>query len=542
MSHASSRPRRPLFATSLALAAAVTLGCESEINLVGSPARPLVGEAGAVRAILAPGAAGTVVTIDDPSGLPAFIREARDLKVAVGGQTAIVARPSAGHYTFTLPANTRLDPDVTGHLKVLFVANERDSQLITLHTGNPLQFGSPLVTTEPSPAFLVRGMKVRLVANTPISTDRYELSWSASTTGLAPWQPIPGDGRTASWTPAQAGNYFIRIEAVDRQTRQAHSVTTPSAVVFVAERRGIVTTTPASGAVSRGQVVRLAFQAPQGFEGDLERVTWSYAASPQGPWTAITGAGSVLEWMPTALGAWYLKAEAVVVETGEVASFVSPEAAVFVSEPTGIIAASPSAVERGDRVGVSLNAAVAPGQAVAWFYSRTGGSALGTAWTPMLGSTADNDLVVNEAGTYSFRADLAGPGGAVRTFTTNEPIVTVTEGNTPLITTDPPNNVIARGSSVLLRLNARGVDEDRFSYLWYYTANPVAGWTALTQDSALDARRKSYLWETERNVFGSLVQVPAGSYFIRVDATELVALRRTYTFTSTSPVVTIENP
>ncbi|MEB3328958.1 MAG: hypothetical protein VKQ33_06970 [Candidatus Sericytochromatia bacterium] len=535
------RSARPLVAASLAVAAVATLGCESEINLVGTPAKPLLGEPSAVRAILAPGAGGTVVTIDDPSGLPAFVREARELKVAVGGQTAIVSRPSGGHYTFTLPANTRLDPDVTGLLKVLFVVDERESQLITLATGNPLQFGNPLVTTEPAPAFLSRGMKVRLVANTTISTDRYELSWFASPTGTAPWQPIPGDGRTASWTPAQAGSYFIRIEAVDRETRQAHSVTTPAAVVFVAERQGVITTTPASGAVPRGQVVRLAFQAPQGFGGEVERITWSYAASPQGPWTAITGAGPVLAWMPTALGAWYVKAEAVAATTGEVASFVSPEPVVFVSEPTGIIAATPAAVERGDRVSLTLGAAVAPTQPVAWFYSRSGASAPGTTWTPLQGTGTANDLVVNEAGTYSFRADVADPAGVVRTFTTTEPIVTVTEGASPLITTDPPNNVIARGGSVLLRLNARGVDENRFSYLWYYTANPGMGWTALPLDTALEGRRKSYTWDTEQNVFGSLVQVPAGSYFIRVDATELVAPRRTYTFSSSSPVVTIEN-
>lgn len=531
--------------TSFTLAACLTLlGCESEINLVGTPARPLQGESQAVRAILATSAAGTSVTIDEPTGLPAFVREARELKVAVGGQTVMVSRPSAGHYSFVLPAATRLVPDVAGNLKVLFIADERDSQLVTLQTGTPLQFGNPPVSTDPSPAFVVRGMKVRLVANTPVSTDRYEFSWFVSPTGLAPWQGIPAQGKEASWTPTASGNYHVRVDAIDRATRQAYTTVTPAAVVFVTESKGVVVTTPAGGAITRGQAVKLTFQKPEGFAGEASRVTWSYGASAQGPWTPITAQGTSIDWLAPSVGNWHIKAEAVSASTGELASFSSSEPLVYVSEGLGVITANPSAVERGDRVALALNAEVPETASVAWFYSRTGASALGATWTPLLGSTRANDLVVNEAGTYSFRADVAGPGGQVRTFTTTDPLVTVTEGSSPLVTSDPVNSVIKKGSAVTLRLNARGVDETRFTYLWFVTTNPGLGWSALPQ-KVDDAKRKTYFWETEQNVtvgpVTTLVQQPAGSYYVRVDATEIASPRRTYTFTSSGPVVTIEN-
>jgi hypothetical protein len=134
----------------------------------------------------------------------------------------------------------------------------------------------------------------------------------------------------------------------------------------------------------------------------------------------------------------------------------------------------------------------------------------------------------------------------VRSFTTADPIFSVTEGSIPLISSDPPNAVVRRGSAVTLKLNARGVDEDNFTYLWYNALNPLAGWSAITVPEVPDSQKKTFLWRTEYTLtdpFGGtrLIQQHSGSYFIRVDAFEKTGARRMYTFTSTSPIVTIEN-
>ncbi|MEB3198331.1 MAG: hypothetical protein VKP62_14120 [Candidatus Sericytochromatia bacterium] len=520
-------------------------GCESEINTLATPARPVVGPEAGVRAILTPGAGGTVVTIDSPEGLPALVRQARDLKVAVGGQSVVVSRPSGGHYTFTVPSGARLEPDVAGNWEAVFIADERESQIVTLQSGSPLPFGDPAVLVEPSPAFLVRGMPVKLRANTTATPEQYQFTWSYSTTGTAPWLPIPSREKEAEWTPAQGGNYFVRIDAVDRKTQRAYTTVTGAPIVFVTESKGVITTTPPRGGVTRGQSVRLTFTPPAGLAIENPRVSWSYAASPQGPWSAIAGAGTTLDWLPAAIGSWYLKADVLSPTTGAVASFISPEAAVVVSEATGLISATPGAVERGDRVALQLNMELPGAKQVTWYYARTGASAAGLVWVPMLGTGRTNDLVVNEAGTYSFRADVPEPNGSVRTFTTTDPVVSVTEGASPLITTDPPQAVVPRGANVTLKLNARGVDEDRFTYLWYTSTNPLAGWTAIQMTDADDAKRKSFTWETQQtiSVLGttSVVLQPPGAYFIRVDAFEKVSPNRVYTFTSSTPLVTIEN-
>jgi hypothetical protein len=497
------------------------------------------------RAIFSPSAAGITVTIDDPTQLPAVVREAKNLKVGIAGQNLTVSKPSGGYYSFVIPANTRVEPDVDGNWKVLFVIDERDSQLITLKTGSPLPFADPPIIVNPAPAFVVRGMGVKLTANTTASEEDYQFTWAYSASGNAPWLPIPATGKRADWTPAQGGNFFVRIDAVNRKTQQLYSTVSATPLVFVTESKGVITTDPPRGGISRGETVKLNFTAPNGLDATDAQISWSFAASPQGPWTTLPSSGPAVDWLPANNGAFFIKADVIAGPDREVATFISPEAAVFVSEKAGVITASPSAVNRGDRIALNLNMSLPGSQQVSWFFSRTGAGPT-AAWTPLLGTNTSNDLIVNEAGSYSFRADVAEPGGAVRSFTTAEPVVTVTEGSTPLITTDPPNAVIRRGSSVNLRLNARGVDESNFTFLWYNALNPLAGWSAITVPEVPDSQKKIFLWKTQYTLtdpFGAttLIQQPPGSYFIRVDAFEKNPPRRSYTFTSTSPIVTIEN-
>ena len=536
-----SHLRRPLLI--LVAAASLATGCESTFNMAGSPAAPPVGQEAAVRAILATGAGGTAVTIDNPQALPAAVTSARKLEVAIGGTKLPVTRSPGGFYTFVVPAASRFAPDVAGNWKVVFVLDDTGSQIVTLQTGSPVQFANPPVLTDPSPGFIVRGLDLKLRANTEASTDKYQFTWAYSTTGTAPWLPIPGQGKEVEWTPPQAGNFFIKVDAVDRATQQSYSTTTASALVFVTDGDEVITTTPTSGSVERGQPVDLAFNRPQGLRGDDLSYAWSVGGSPNGPWTLVQGSGDKIQWLPTALGSYYVKTEVSSRTTGEVNTFVSPEAIVFVNEGRPIVTANPSAVLRGDRVALDLNLTLAGTAPVSWFYQRTG--AAGGVWTSISGTGRTNSLVVNEAGTYSFRVDVPDASGNIKTFTTSEPVLNVAEGETPLIQTVPRNNIINQGGTTTLQLNARGVDETNFRYTWFISTNPQGGWQALALDNASDAFKKSFVWETETvtelpNGTKFRTNVPPGSYYVRVDAAEKIG-SNVYTFTSSTPVVVIQN-
>ena len=534
---------RPSFTLPIALAtlatASLVAACQSQFNMTGTPALAPQTQGTSVRALLAPGAAGTAVTIDNPGALPEAVRNANNLAVAFGTQVVRVTRNPGGYYTFTVPTQARMEPDVAGNWKVVFVMDERQSQIVTLQTGSPVQFANPPVLTDPAPAFIVRGLDVKLTANTPAGTDKYEFTWAYATTAQGPWQPIPGRGKVVTWTPPQQGNYYVKVDAVDRTTQLPYSTTTSSAAVFVTDGKDVVTTTPTSGSVDRGQPVTLNFNRPGGLVGTDLSYAWSYSASPQGPWSVISGSGDKVDWLPTGIGSYYVRTEVANRANGEINTFVTPDAVVFVNERTPIVTANPSSVQRGDRTELTMNLNLPGSGPVTWSYSRTGGGPTAQ-WTPLSGNGKTNKLVVNEAGSYTFRVDVPDAAGSVKTFITTDPVLSVSEGATPLITSEPVNAAIQRGGSVDLVLNARGVDEANYKFIWYVSTSPFAGWSALPIEKAEDLRKKTFHWRTEFTVRGTVVgQTPVGSYFVRVDATENNG-PNTYTFTSATPVVTIQ--
>lgn len=626
------RPLVPILAVALALA-----GCDSQIRSTAVHANAALGVPGDVLATVTQGPGGAQVTIQDPRQLPEPIRQAVDLKVAFGGTRVPVTRTPGGYYIFSIPASARVQQDVAGNLRVVFIMDDLSSQIVTLRSGSPVQFAQPPVLTAPAPAFIARGLDVRLTANTEASTEKYQFTWSYATSAAGPWQPIPGEGKTVEWTPPLAGNFFVKVDAVDRATQQAYSTTTPAAVVFVTDAKEVITTDPPSGGVARGRSVKLRFNRPNGLVGEAPTYAWSVAPSPQGPWQTLSGDGTEITWLPTAAGSYFAKVEVSDRRTGKVNTFVSPQAVVFVTEGSPIVAADPSTATRGTRVGLRLNLEVAEGAPVNWFYSRTGNGPTAQ-WLPLAGTARTNDLLVNEAGAYHFRIDVPDANGAVKTFTTSEPVLnvtegapivaatprnaqrgdrvslalnlgvpegtrvnwfysrtgngpaaqwqplsgtgrtnaflvneagayhfrvdvpdangaikpfttsdaalTVTEGDLPLITSEPRNNVVRQGANVTLKLNARGVDETNFRYTWFVSTSPFGPWTALPFERASDATKTTYEWETETTIEfpdGSERDLthPPGSYFVRVDAAEKDG-PNVYTFTSSTPVVTIQ--
>jgi hypothetical protein len=524
-----SRLRLPSLILALAL-----VGCDSQISMTGTPAAtPVAAEVG-VPAILSAGAAGQTVVIDNPSLLPEAVRTAGTLEVAVGGAKVPVAKGAGGFYTFSIPSTVRPTLDVAGNLRVVFIMDDRRSQIITLKTGSPVGFGQPAVVTDPNPAFITKGLEVHLKANTDASIDRYQFTWSAGASAQGPWTPIPGQGKEVDWTPAVAGNYFIKVDAVDRQTQLSYPTVTSQALVFVTEPEGVVTSMPASGSVERGAPVKLTFNRPSGLAGENLSLSWSAATSAQGPWTSIQGEGTSVDFLPTNVGSYFVKVDVTNKATGEVNSFTTPKTVVLVTESKPIITPSATSVDRGAKVDLTLNVADPGPGPFTWYYSRVSAPT----WVLIPGNAKNNTFIVNEAGAYNFRVDISQATGGVKTFTTTDPVLNVVERE-PLIQTDPINLTVRPGDTVPLVLKAAGVEESKFRFVWFYSANPLTGWTTIPFEQVEDQYKKRFLWETT-TTFGNVTTVVSpGAYYIRVDAIERTGTA-TYTFTSSGPVVNIQ--
>jgi hypothetical protein len=526
--------------SALVLAVAL-IGCDSQIHMTATPQLAPLGMDQAIRATATPGTAGVAVSIDDPSKLPSAVRMAADLKVAVGGVKVPVTRLPNGSYVFTVPAGTKLSVDVAGNFEVVFVMDDRLSQQVTLYSGSPVQFGQPPV--QAAPATLARGLDVVLTANTEVSTDTYQFTWSAGTSANGPFSTIPGEGKQVKWTPAAAGNYYIKVDAVNRANQQSYSTITPSAVVFVLDPKDVVTTTPTSGAVSRGDTVNLKFNKPQGLAGTNLSYAWSYGASAQGPWSTIAGSGDNVDWLPTTVGSYFVKTEVSNKDTGTVNTFVTPQAVAFVSETRPIITSDHPIVNRGERINLTLNVANPGKGPFAWFIARgsttpTGGApssiASAGSWTPLPGNGTTLSTVATEAGVFNFRVDIPQPDGSVKSFTTTDPVLNVQEPS-PIVHTDPRFDTISAGGSTDLVLDAPGIDESQYRFIWYLSQNPAAGWTPQAIVAQQDLKAKRFFLRQQNTL-----RLTPGAYYARVDATATDG-SVTYTFISSTPALTVSN-
>jgi hypothetical protein len=526
-------PRLRFSSFILALALA---GCDSQIHSGATPAAAPLGVESGVPAILAASAAGNVFTIQNPGLLPEAVRNATDLKVAIGTTKVAVSRNPGGYFTFSVPATAKLNPDVAGNVRVVFIMNDANSQIVILKTGSPVQFGTPPVVTTPNPAFVTRGLEVKLRANTDAPDAQYQFTWSAGLSPQGPWTPIPGEGKEVKWTPAVAGNYYIKVDAIERATQQAYSTVTPAATVFVTEGRDVVTTTPTSGSVERGSEVTLQFNRPAGLTGENLSYSWSAGPSAQGPFSPITGEGATVKWLPTAIGSQFVRVEVSNRDTSEVSTFVTPQAIVFVNEGRPIIQPSKQTIDRGDRVDLNLNIASAGNGPFSWYYSRNPAAG----FTLISGNNKSVSFVAPDAGSYSFRVDIPQSSGGVKSFTTTEPVLNVTESQ-PIIQSVPANETVSPGGSTSLQLNARGIEEANYRFVWSVGFSAQGPWQSLPLDDVDDLYKKTRSVRTAAGAPAPADRVflTPGAYYARVEATERTGTQ-SYTFVSSGPVFTVQ--
>lgn len=508
---ARRRAMLPILGLALILA-----GCESRTHLTLTPSGPVAPAVPAIARALPSGAQKLV--IPDPAQLPADVRQARDLKVSIAGRLVNVTKAANGAYELELPPGIRPTVAKDGTMSALFVMEDAASRLVALQTGSMIAFQPEPVVASPS-GRVPLGRAVSLEAATDADEQDYEFTWAAAPSAEGPWQALPAAGKRVTWTPQAPGSYFLRVEAIDRARRVSYASQTSTRALHVVEPDAFFTIGPASGAIARGATVDLAFALPDG-EGRDAPHTWYAGLSAQGPWTLLSGQGATNTWLPTLPGSYHLRVDLGGKSGGD--TFISTRPLVRVLDGAPIISASRHTADRGDRVDLKL--AVPASGMINWQSQRVGGP-----WTPIPGNGETVKFFPDQPGAYHFKADLTQPDGTVRSLTTTDPILNVAD--TPGFLTTHPFPAIARpGESVSLIVNARGITDGTFTYVWYVSPNPAMfGWTPVPFNRARDARDQRVRWD--------IPQAQArGNYFVRVDAVE-DGTGHVYSFTSTSALI-----
>ncbi|MGV3523749.1 MAG: PKD domain-containing protein [Candidatus Sericytochromatia bacterium] len=202
----------------------------------------------------------------------------------------------------------------------------------------------------PNPANLRKGDSVQLTLNDATNDN---VSWAYASNPQAGFQSIPGSGRTLSWTPPDAGSFYLRATTT-RPDGSVTNFTSANALVFVSERANVITTAPSLGNVSLGQPVRLSTDVVD--PGAALRYSWSYATSLQGTFqplqTLESNTQSTVTWYPPQAGSYFIKVDVSNPRSQSTLSFNSQEPIVRVTETTPFFSTDPAngRVEPNDNV------------------------------------------------------------------------------------------------------------------------------------------------------------------------------------------------
>lgn len=377
-----------------------------------------------------------------------------------------------------------------------------------------------------------RGVPTLLTLNVPeIGNGPFNWYFALLTGCPLAWLPAGTGGPTYRFVPTDVGSYVFRID-LPQPDGSIKSFVSQDPTLSVVETVPVVMANPESAPL--GATVLLTTPVPC----QDAPISWYYlcqdavsrADGLSAPaWVVIDGIGPTIPFTPPVPGLYTFRVD-VPQPDGTIKSFINTQPALTITSLAPIIQASKPVIERGDGVLITLNADIPPEIPIAWFYTDIQPSSLvSTCWTPLPGTGLPLPLVLPNAGSYYFRADVPGPNGTLQTYMSTNPVVSVLE-TIPVIQSRPANAIIKPGASVPLSLNASALAADDYRFDWSVGTSACGPWVPL--DTC--PKEKHPTWQVPTS------QSP-GAYFMRVIATQIGG-PASYEFFSSGPVVSIVSP
>ncbi|MFN4149562.1 MAG: hypothetical protein ACK4IX_01350 [Candidatus Sericytochromatia bacterium] len=512
--------------TYLSMAAVITLllsGCDSNISFTAT--REDLKKVLTLQANLTPTATGaSIVKIANLKLVPDEIKKAETIEVLLDNSEnpISVTRNQDGTLSFPTLSTTKIDSD--GNLKVFFVVDKKKSFMTVLKTGPVLKLNNPGVLVTPNTGTVIRGEKVYLKANAPEgSTDKFIFNWFYGTSSSGPFLPISGTFDSVDWTPPSVGNYYVKLDTLDKETGASSSYVSPVSVIFVTDAKNIIGLNPNSGTVLRGKQIALSANLPNIDQTKFD-FTWSYSSSAQAGFVPIFGNTQTVNWTTNSSGSFYIKVDVLNKETNQTSTYSTNEPIVFVTENENIIKTEPISgnISRGSSIKLDANVPISgDNNKFSWAYA----SSPQGPWLSVPGSSKSVDLTPSISGSYYVKIDVTnGDTNNVSTFISPKPIVFVTESS-DIFAVTPAGGAIKRGNFVDLAANIPGASGKSYQYNWSYGTSLSVPFQPMNNLSG-DIQRNIIKWRPPAE----------GSFFVKVDAVNLEN-KSVVSFTSTNPMV-----
>ena len=384
-----------------------------------------------------------------------------------------------------------------------------------------------IFSISPNSGTVLRGKDVNIGVNIPnLNPEKYDFAWSVSASPQGPFVNVSGSGQNVDWSTSASGNFYVKVDVLNKETNENSSYVSSEALIFVTENENIISTDPVQGNLIRGSVVKLISNATA---TENSSYNWYYSGSPQGPWQSITGSGKSLDWTPPIAGSFFIKTDIIDSATKNVSTFVSPKAIIFVSEASNVFKTVPvvANVKRGSYVSVTADIPGAVGKNYQYNWS-TSTSAVGP-FQAIFNATGDSKTntikwrPANE-GSYFVKVDAVNVDTQqVVSFTSPNPVVFVNE-LTPLFRTLPELARITKDQTVEISVDVGSPINTVFA--WSYGVSTQGPWTAIGGTTS-----PKVVWDKKGKA--------AGTYYIKVDIKDSSDNSLT-NFVSRSPLVFVD--